>query len=270
MCLRHHLPQVLVAAVQALARCRLRSSIPLLIYRLGKERESEVRRALGHALHLLTHQVFFDDAALWGRWWHDRKGDFVLPPTRPRTRPILGGERRTVATFYGVPVVSHRVIFVLDRSASMLQRSGGGSWISRYGVAKRELMGAVDGLGEGARVNVILFGTEVWQWKPLPVPVTAPTRAELEKSVEALEPEGGTYLFDALEAALTQPGVETIFLLSDGEPSGGRFVATADILREARRLNETPRATIHCIAVGRHSTLLEQLARAHGGRYVKR
>ena len=48
------------------------------------------------------------------------------------------------------------------------------------------------------------------------------------------------------------------------------YVAPDDILRAVARLNQTRRITIHCVSLGRESQLLQQLAEAHGGRYVRR
>ncbi len=64
--------------------------------------------------------------------------------------------------------------------------------------------------------------------------------------------------------------VDTIFLLSDGAPGTGKYVATDDILRAVRRENQTRRIAIHCVSVGMDSQLLRKLAEQNGGRYVRR
>lgn len=130
------------------------------------------------------------------------------------------GERRTSATFYGVPVESDRIIFVIDVSASMLRRDPGEDG-SRFQVAVRELLGAARKLEAEARINVIFFGTEVWKWEKSLQKLNAATLARLERDLRTRRPIGATYLYDGLEAALDDPEVETIYLLSDGAPSGG-------------------------------------------------
>ena len=65
-------------------------------------------------------------------------------------------------------------------------------------------------------------------------------------------------------------GVDTVFLLSDGVPGSGKYVATKDILRAVRRLNQTRRIAIHGIAIGQDSDLLKSLAIENGGKYVRR
>ena len=73
-----------------------------------------------------------------------------------------------------------------------------------------------------------------------------------------------------MELGLHQKGVDTIFLLSDGMPGDGKWVLERDILREVRGINELKRITIHCVSLGRPSTLLKSLAAENGGRYVRR
>ena len=53
-------------------------------------------------------------------------------------------------------------------------------------------------------------------------------------------------------------------------PGAGKFVATPDILRAVRRLNQTRRVAIHGISIGMDSELLKRLAEENGGRYVRR
>ena len=66
------------------------------------------------------------------------------------------------------------------------------------------------------------------------------------------------------------PDVDTIFLLSDGAPGAGKYVATPDILRAVRRENQTRRIAIHCVSIGMDSDLMKKLARENGGRYARR
>ena len=64
--------------------------------------------------------------------------------------------------------------------------------------------------------------------------------------------------------------MDTILFLSDGVPGAGRYIATNDILRGVKRLNQTRRIAIHCVSIGTDSDLLRKLAAANGGQYVRR
>jgi hypothetical protein len=267
--LRHGAWQVRAAAAEALGRGRAKAAIPPLIAQLGTERHVRARRAVAAALHRITGLGFADYADVWRRWWREQGDAFVVPADPPEPRAPAAGERRTVATFYGVAVEENAVVFVLDRSASMLQRDAAGGR-SRFDVAVGEVVGAVGKLGKGVRVNVIVFGTDVWRWRKAMTPWQGATPAELAADLARLSPEGGTYLYDALETALAEEEVEAIYLLSDGEPSGGKFTDAARILAEVGARNRFTRATIHCVAVGLDSWLLKQLAARHGGSYVRK
>jgi precorrin-6B methylase 2 len=64
--------------------------------------------------------------------------------------------------------------------------------------------------------------------------------------------------------------VDTIYLLSDGVPSVGKFTSEDDIIREIRRLNRGRKIVIHTIAIDTDSSLLKRLSEMTGGQYVKR
>ncbi len=64
--------------------------------------------------------------------------------------------------------------------------------------------------------------------------------------------------------------VDTICLLSDGEPNMGKYTEPEDILKYTLALNEFRRITIHCVSVGQDSRLLSKLAAGTGGRYRRR
>jgi hypothetical protein len=260
---------VRLAAAEALRAIRVREVVGPLVAALEREPSPRVRVAIGEALHAITGESLGDFAELWRKWW-DRYGrDFRVPAEAPKRAPRAAtGERKSVATFYGVPVLSDRVVFVIDLSASMLTADREGK--SRYDTAAAELQAAVAKLGGDARVNVVFFNSEVWRWHDGLVKATKGAQARLAAKLRETTPRGGTYLWDGLAAALEIEEAETIFLLSDGQPSGGTLTAEADILKAAKARNRFRRAAIHCVAVGMDSRLLRELAEQNGGDYVRR
>jgi Mg-chelatase subunit ChlD len=226
---------------------------------------------LTKALASLTGERLGDTLHLWKRWWRDHGYRFKVPETPPE--PKAGrkdtGERRSAATFFGLPVRETHVVFVIDQSTSMSKQPGRGG-LTRLDIAKRELLAACAQLPKGARINVVFFHREVWQWKRTMITVTPGTRKQLERDLDKLVPIGITALYDGLETALAEEEVRAIYLLSDGEPHGGRFDDPEEILREVAIRNQLRRAVIHCISIERKSELLQRLAAAHGGRYTER
>ncbi len=274
--LTHEAWQVRLSAVEALDALRPLGAIEPLIGRLEAEEEARVRDRIAETLFRLTGLNLYDDAAIWARWWATNKAGFKMPesiPTLPEQH--VGG---TQAGFYGIPIKTERVVFVIDQSGSM--SAAGRSSKSedekepkannRLDVAVREVLGAIAKLKNRARVNVILFHTTIHPWKPTLQGLSGGNRSALKRHLESKKPTGGTNLYDGLELALQIKDVDTVFLLSDGAPGSGKYVATPDILRGVRRENQTRRIAIHCISIGMDSELLRRLARENGGQYVRR
>ena len=103
-------------------------------------------------------------------------------------------------------------------------------------------------------------------WKELR-PLDDDNRKRILASVNALQPRGGTNIFDTLELAFRDGSVDTLYLLTDGQPSAGRLTDPADILAEVTRWYRTKQIVVHCIAIGLESDLLKRIAEVTGGEY---
>ncbi|MHC4340902.1 MAG: HEAT repeat domain-containing protein [Planctomycetota bacterium] len=264
--LDHRVWQVRLAAIEALRSIRIKEGVDPLIVRLEKESEPRLRRAVAETLHRITGQNFYEDPALWRRFWDSNRSTFKVQPEATQKKARKPGTK-TVATFYGLPVESERIVFVIDQSGSMGSRSRDKTELE---VAVDETLGVIKRLPSRARVNVIFFESDIHPWRKALVALSSKKRASLKTHLRAQRPQGGTNLFDALELALKNEGVDTIFLLSDGMPGSGKYVNTPDIVREVRKINELRRITIHCVSIGRNSSLLRLLADQNGGRFTQR
>ncbi len=85
--------------------------------------------------------------------------------------------------------------------------------------------------------------------------------------VQDLKLAGGTNIFDSIEIAMQDPAIDTVYLLTDGQPTTGRYSTPPGIVKGVRDLNRARAVTFHCIAFGGQSKLLRDLAAAHGGEY---
>lgn len=92
-------------------------------------------------------------------------------------------------------------------------------------------------------------------------------RAKAHKYVEKLAANGGTNIHDALEMAFADPKVDTIFFLTDGQPSFGREVDPVRIREIVKRWNETRHIKISAISIGEDMDLLKWLAQDSGGEH---
>ncbi len=99
--------------------------------------------------------------------------------------------------------------------------------------------------------------------------------------VKMLKAGGGTNISDALETALDLAGpgtsdstkalnVQTIFLLTDGVPSAGKYTSTADILSHVNEWNKLKRVKIHAIGLGKDQDkdFMRKLADQNHGKYI--
>jgi hypothetical protein len=173
------------------------------------------------------------------------------------------------------------------------------SW-KRIDVIKTELIHTIRALEPYVEFNVIAFATEVKPWKKGLVRANPLNKSSAETWVGRLEAIGGsskedlaraglvgsanleggkTNSYDALMTALgVEPGdaakdyeteVDTVFFLSDGRPSHGKFVEPDDVLREVRLANELRKIAIHTITLGEfEKDFMERLAAENGGTFV--
>jgi hypothetical protein len=244
-----------------------------------RQQAYDVLRSLTAAL------IPIDRPDLWRAFWREERERFVMAPPRA---PEQGEPGRTVAGFFGIPVVGSRVVFVIDASGSMREpyRSMAAGTVtddrpaSRLDWAKRELLRAVDALPVDAHFNVIAFSTGVSRWQQKPIAASKDAKNSLRAQVRGIDPDGGTNIFGALEEALEIGSLtygaaptataDEIFLLSDGEPSVGQVVAPLEIAELIREANRFIRVRINTVYMGGgDSWFMRRLAEDNGGRYVK-
>lgn len=270
--LNHRQWQVRLAAVETLGALRAREAVQPLIEQLDDEQERRVRDTIARVLFELTGVNCSDNVKTWRLWWSENGKTFAVPEEVPLLPDRSSG--RTTAGFYGIPIVSARIVFLIDQSGSMSaigeqKEHYAAKALNRLDVAVRETLGAIAKLGDRAKVNVIMFHSTIHPWEDQ-LQRLGPNRKKLKRTLESKTPTGGTNIYDGLELALRMEDVDTIFLLSDGSPGQGKFVAAPDILRAIRRENQTRRIAIHCVAIGMESALLRELAAQNGGNYVRR
>lgn len=269
-------------AMQQVGTLRRSSSLPILIERLDLETR-RLQDDLARVLRLMTGLDHGKTTARWSLWWDDQESNLVLPPYEVALAAEMAREERREAsvsqvTFYGLGIISDRLAFVVDISGSMSAaarwrdvqtKSEGGPRTTRLAVAKKELSRALKGLSPGVLFNLVFFSSGVSAWQDELVPMDERVLVEALEFTNRHGAGGGTNVFGALMAAIDDPEVDTLYLLSDGEPSVGELIDTAKIHDRVLRLNETRKIRIHCISIGKSSTFMKGLAEATGGAYVE-
>ncbi|MBI4601784.1 MAG: hypothetical protein HY721_07470 [Planctomycetes bacterium] len=114
-------------------------------------------------------------------------------------------------------------------------------------------------------MNIIPFSNAPQPWKKQLHPLKGAGRQEAIAFVRGLTTSFGTNIYDTLELALKDERADTLYMLTDGQPYGGKYTAPADILREISAINRLRNAKIHCIGFGVEATFLKDLAERNGG-----
>lgn len=275
-------PIVVETAVEALVRLGTKDAIEPLVdsLRIGRLRARQKARAglRGLAKSLYGHDKDYQvDPNSWRSWWVKVKSG--LAPDDPTF------SQKETASYFNFPIESDRVLFILDVSGSMqwpdAPRDSGirpADWKERrIDLAHKEIFKALrelaaqnqgrlpkkkggdtgdvpvaptdEGVEPPTLFNVATFSGAVMSWQKEPA---FASKENVEAAIQWIEkqlPRGGTATYDALEFGLSQPNVDTIYFLSDGVPSAGRYEERETILAHVRRLNRFQRVSINTVAL---------------------
>jgi hypothetical protein len=113
------------------------------------------------------------------------------------------------------------------------------------------------------------FAAKVELWSDMLRILNSSTRKNAIEMVNEIGMGGATITYEGLMAGLADPRVDTIYLLTDGQPVGGALPNPGDILREIGRVNSVRHVVINCISVGRDSNFLKNLAAQNHGKYAR-
>jgi hypothetical protein len=229
----------------------------------------------GKVLWRLTGQPYFTQALNWKGWWEKNSKDFKPITEAELAKRTTDEEARRLkevshATFFGIRIKSHRVIFILDVSGSMNEPTKG-DYVGKAGktrieVAKEELIKCIDALDPDSLFNIEIFSSDVERWLENGVAQFSKSNKDEAKAyVGKLGANGGTNLYGAMKDAFRDPDVDTIFVLSDGEPSVGDETDQAIIRSRVKEWNLHRGIVINTIAVGGSFQILQWLADDTGG-----
>jgi HEAT repeat protein len=300
---------VKLAVVAALLELGTLDVIPPLIQALDKN-AGRVQDDIADALARLTGVDLGPNAAQWESWWGNNKDSAEIRRRSSEEFQALKGaalkeqEGQRTALYHGLRVLSDRCAFLIDSSESMaepyepkgepqaddgdekgktvVKKPGKGkdannnkksSLQTKLDVAKRELLKVLKQLPDGIQVNVVRFHTEAVGWKPELETLGGAARKDLDGFVNAAKAEGQTNVFDAIETAFADPDVDTVFLLSDGAPTHGRFVLPPEILAEIGHLNRFRKVKINTIGFhlkADERRFLEELSAQNFGIFIAR
>lgn len=176
--------------------------------------------------------------------------------------------------------------------------------LQRLAIVKEELINTIAALPETTEFNIVAFATKVEVWKRKLTRANILNKNNATTWVSDLEPRGGggagfrsrmglesdaaegqTNTHLALMTAFgedvedertantlvteTKEAVDTVFFLTDGEPTVGKTVDMSEIREEVRRVNSFRGVQIHVIYVGTYGGKeFRKLAEENGGVFV--
>jgi len=296
--LHSDIPLVRRLAIRALVALQVGDVLPVLVTALDDTREN-VRRELAHGLEALTGQSFGTRQEAW-RAWLEKEGGPLVTGAQPLTQQDREAQPKQPRSgsadapkYHGLPLEGEHLVFIVDRSLSMewsltrneqLPESGEPS---RWERAIGELKEALRNLRSTQTFSIVTFAQTTEVYSPKLLAVTDKSIARAYEWLDNSTLGQFTNIHDALELSFTFTGrlpgdelfssaVDTIYLLTDGEPtvpSGrrGRRDDPDTILRAVRRWNLLQQVTIHVIGLGDQApaAFLERLADENGGGFVR-
>jgi len=250
-------------AMRYLSKARDVTTVPLLIRRYGRE-EGRLAHELDHALFVHTGTRCWSGGE-WRDWWKQHETGFVLP--HENSVQNMGGDGGNTASYYGIPLISTNIAFVVDKSGSMAARVGTDDKRTRLTVAQEQLRKAAEALPKTHELNLVPFSGDVESLWRKARKLSGENRKEFLEGVANLRAGGGTNTFGGLMMAFGSPNIDTVYLLTDGQPTAGELIDADDILDAVLYENRTRQLVIHCISIGVESKLLKDLAALTGGEY---
>lgn len=265
---------VRAAAIATLVPFRRAASIGPLVKRVDQE-TGRVRDDAVEALCVLTGEDFGPALNIWSKWYADLPENFLLPTEAEattrladlRARRAEGHQSVVTQMYHGVQVPQGGVVFVMDVSGSMMEPYQTGlTFYEHFSTALADTIAMLD---DSVQFNIVLFSSGVQVWKEQLTPGSPEVAKEARDYLHGIRPEGPTNLYGALMTALSFQDVQTIFLLTDGDPTFGRVVVPSAILAELERVNRDRHVVINTIAAGDvRADFLADLAVGNGGETV--
>jgi hypothetical protein len=241
------LARVREEAATSFRRAPTRDPVPLLIGRMPHE-PLRNRAAIAETLKKLCHVDLGCEATAWQDWLATVRGTGSFDPAAVVGR--VAARHRYDVSWYGIPILSDRIIFVIDVSGSM-DSVQGREGPTRLRLAQDELVGVLRKLDPNTHFNILAFSWSCQSFRRRGlVKATPATVREAVRFVSRLKAGGGTNTYDALQQAFDAgEDVDTIYLLSDGTPTVGQHVVQERIVALVDRWNGLRGIRIHTVAL---------------------
>ncbi len=227
-------------AVQLLGGIKTKSSVDALVSALRDGRPVVSVRAKKE-LQELTGQPI-QQVEVWEKWWAENREKFAFPESRGVAKRDAG-----TISYNGVPVDSDHVAFLVDKSY-MMQQALKSKGISKEAAAHEELEQTLQNLDEKISFNVFLYDTSVRAFEKKAAKLTSGARKRALSFASAPCDGREKDIWLALATVVSDPSLDTAYLLSSGEPDTGLYVHWNRVTRHLADLNRFHMVTVHTVA----------------------
>lgn len=257
--------RVRTVAIENLETIDSRASILALVEHMQTEARSRLRWEILAWLRARSGLEHGFDPEPWRVFAASVQGR-VSTGTATVARGPLGD---THVAFAGLSVVSDRVSFLIDLSGSLWQAKVGDK--TRKQIVDEQLRAVLKALPEGTRFNVIPYTGQPWPWEKTLVANTPQNVARALADFERSHQSGRGNFFDAARLAMLDPEVDTLCVLTDGVPTGGKrwnMELMVELLAEHGRFRRVAIDSVLVDAPRRQRQAWTRLAELTGGRSI--
>src|SRR5262249_827895 len=258
------------AVVSAVAGFNEPASVSFLVAAVGTF-DGQLKYEAVRQLIRLTGENFGGKTEEWHKWWDTHRDGFQVAGARSAPGAKAAGPLAwdyDVPQFFGTMIYAKRVVFVIDKSKSMLSSVDGGTRIED---AEKELEAAIRKLPDDAWFEIIAYNDFEQPYAGKLVQATPAQKSGAVQFVYSLVAERKTDVYDTLADALqVDANVEALLFLSDGEPTTGTIIDCPTILQKITQQNAAQRTSINTIGIdagGAAEDFLKKLAADNFGEY---
>ena len=211
-------------AMEILQAVGTRSALEALVGRIDVEPREKILLELVPRLRAMTGYKAGRHGQAWRAYVADLEPDWRSASSQWRGAGDVVDEAedegKSLAGGAGLPTFSDRICYLLDFSGSIWN-------VGENGKSSKEMLdpllhATLDALGEEARFNLAPYTGEVEAWQAGLVQAKRAKVQGAHKFIDRIKITGPGDFFAAVEWALLDPEVDTICVLTDGAPTGGR------------------------------------------------
>ena len=253
--------------IRALLRMRHPDALEVLGQwepQLDGQLEYETERLLDE----VTVDDFRGDQARFQAWQEATGRARTSEPMKLASSSGSQGRMRLQPSYYGLPIHANRLVFVLDCSGSMNERTYRGNRLSD---AKRELVATITSLPSDSEFTIVAYNELIRPWRSELTVATEENKAKAFQFINGLGCGKATDTYGALRHAFDlSSNLEAIYLLSDGRPNRGAITVPKLIVQDLTARNRLRHLTINTIGIGVAGPtehFMRALAHQHSGEF---